>query len=56
MAKDPVCKKEINIDKSTKHSVYRDRLYFFCSNYCKYIFDLNPKLYEIKVIIRKREG
>ncbi len=56
MAKDPVCKREININKSTKHSEYRDRIYFFCSHYCKYKFDMNPRKYEVKVIIRKRKG
>lgn len=55
MAKDPVCKREININKFTKHSEYRGKTYYFCSNGCKFQFEMNPKLYEIKVIIKKKK-
>lgn len=56
MAKDPVCGREMEDKKSSQKSDYKGRTYYFCSNNCKFQFDMNPKKYEVRVIIRKRKG
>lgn len=56
MVRDPVCGKEIDIEKFTEQSEYKDRIYYFCSTECKTKFDKDPREYEVKVIIKKRKG
>jgi len=45
MAYDPVCLASVDEEKPRFKSMYRDKEYFFCSNYCKKQFDENPKRY-----------
>ena len=45
MAKDPVCKMEVN-DKTAKFkSEYKGATYYFCNPGCKSAFDKNPTKY-----------
>jgi len=45
MAKDPVCK--MNVDEKTAKykSEYKDTTYYFCAPSCKATFDKNPAKY-----------
>jgi YHS domain-containing protein len=45
MAYDPVCLASVDEENVRFKSLYRDKEYFFCSNYCKKQFDENPKRY-----------
>jgi len=45
MAYDPVCLAWVDEENPRFKSLYRDKEYFFCSNYCKKQFDENPKRY-----------
>ena len=45
MAKDPVCKMDVN-EKTAKYKTeYKDKTYYFCSPGCKSTFDKNPTKY-----------
>jgi len=45
MAKDPVCK--MNVDEKTAKykSEYKGKIYYFCNPSCKTTFDRNPAKY-----------
>ena len=48
MALDPVCKTHVDgnpIDPSTPHVIYRDEVYFFCSDLCRQVFEEDPELF-----------
>jgi YHS domain-containing protein len=45
MAYDPVCLALVDEENARFKSLYRDKEYLFCSNYCKKQFDENPKRY-----------
>jgi len=45
MAKDLVCGMEVNEEKATSSSLYKDKKYYFCSETCKLKFDENPEKY-----------
>ncbi len=45
MAKDPVCKMDVD-EKATKlKSDYKGKTYYFCNPGCKATFDKNPSKY-----------
>ena len=45
MATDPVCLAIVEEENATFTSLYKDRKYYFCCNWCKKQFDENPKRY-----------
>jgi YHS domain-containing protein len=45
MAIDPVCKMEVDEKKAPAKSLYKGKMYYFCSPGCKKAFDLNPEKY-----------
>jgi len=45
MAKDLVCGMEVDEEKATASSLYKDKKYYFCSETCKLKFDENPEKY-----------
>lgn len=45
MAKDPVCKMEVNEKTAKLKSDYNGKTYYFCSPGCKSTFDKNPAKY-----------
>ena len=45
MATDPVCLAPVDEDNAQFRSTYRDKEYYFCTNYCKKKFEENPKRY-----------
>ena len=45
MVKDLVCGMEVNEEKATVSSLYKDKKYYFCSETCKLKFDENPERY-----------
>ncbi len=42
MAKDPVCKMNVNEKKAAK-AKYKGKTYYFCSPTCQWAFKENPK-------------
>jgi len=42
---DPVCGMEVDTEKARYKSVYRGRIYYFCSYHCKKLFDENPEFF-----------
>jgi YHS domain-containing protein len=45
MAKDPVCKMEVDEKKATAKSKHMGNTYYFCAPGCKKAFDENPRKY-----------
>jgi YHS domain-containing protein len=45
MAKDHVCKMEINEKKAAATSTYKGKTYYFCAVGCKTDFDREPEKY-----------
>ena len=45
MAKDPVCKMEVDPKKAAAQSDYKGQMIFFCAVVCKVKFDANPETY-----------
>jgi len=45
MATDPVCFAIVDDDGARFTSTYKNKMYYFCTNYCKKKFDENPKKY-----------
>jgi YHS domain-containing protein len=45
MAHDPVCLAWVDEENPRFKGLYRDREYYFCTNYCKKKFEENPKRY-----------
>jgi len=45
MAKDPVCGMEVNPQDAEHKTVYKGRIYYFCSPQCKKAFEENPDYY-----------
>jgi YHS domain-containing protein len=43
MAIDPVCFAIVDDDSARFTSTYKNRMYYFCTTYCKMKFDENPK-------------
>jgi YHS domain-containing protein len=42
---DPVCGMEVDPQKTKYKSVYKGKVYYFCSYQCKKAFDENPEYY-----------
>jgi len=42
---DPVCGMEVDPQKTKYKSVYKGKVYYFCSYQCKKVFDENPEYY-----------
>jgi YHS domain-containing protein len=45
MAKDPVCKMDVNEKTAKLKSDYNGKTYYFCAPNCKSTFDKNPSKY-----------
>jgi YHS domain-containing protein len=45
MAYDPVCLAPVDEENARFKSLYRDKEYYFCTNYCKKKFEEKPKRY-----------
>jgi YHS domain-containing protein len=45
MAKDPVCKMDVNEKTAKLKSDYNGKTYYFCAPGCKLTFDKNPSKY-----------
>jgi YHS domain-containing protein len=45
MVIDPVCKMEIDEKTAAAKSMYKGKMYYFCSLGCKKAFDSNPEKY-----------
>jgi YHS domain-containing protein len=45
MATDPVCFAIVDDDTAQFRAVYKDREYYFCTNYCKKQFLTDPEKY-----------
>ncbi len=45
MAKDPVCGMEVDPEKTQYKSIYKGKVYYFCSSMCKREFEKNPEHY-----------
>ncbi len=43
IVKDPVCGQEIESSSNEGHSEYDGHSYFFCSDNCKTMFELDPQ-------------
>ena len=48
MAKDPVCKMDVDPNKAAGTSVYKGETIYFCALSCKAKFDANPTAYPTK--------
>lgn len=42
MTIDPVCKMQVDEKKSIK-AIYKNKIYYFCSDNCKETFERNPE-------------
>lgn len=45
MAQDPVCKMNVDENKSAGTSSYKGKTYYFCAKNCKEKFDREPEKY-----------
>lgn len=45
LEKDPVCSKELDIAKTSRHARYRIRDFYFCSDQCLAAFVANSQWY-----------
>jgi YHS domain-containing protein len=45
MATDPVCFATVEDESAQFTRTYKDKRYYFCTNYCKKKFDENPERY-----------
>ena len=45
MAIDPVCKMQVDEKKAPAKSLYKGKLYYFCTAGCKKAFDADPEKY-----------
>ncbi|MCL5949436.1 MAG: YHS domain-containing protein [Candidatus Bathyarchaeota archaeon] len=45
MAKDPVCKMDVNEKTAMLKLDYNGKIYYFCNSGCKSTFDNNPSKY-----------
>lgn len=42
---DPVCGMEVNPTETSYKTVYRGKVYYFCSRHCKKAFEDDPETY-----------
>lgn len=45
---DPVCGMKVDPARSRYKSVYKGKMYYFCSHHCKKAFDENPEEYLLR--------
>ncbi len=45
MAKDPVCKMEVDEETAKYKTVHKGKTYYFCAPGCKAAFEKNPSKY-----------
>ena len=45
MAKDPVCKMEVDESKAAGTGMYKGKTYYFCAESCKTRFEKEPEKY-----------
>lgn len=45
MARDPVCGMEVDPSSAKYKSLYKGKVYYFCSSHCKEAFDKDPEYY-----------
>lgn len=45
MAKDPVCKMDVDEQKAAATAAYKGQTYYFCHKMCKESFDKDPEKY-----------
>jgi YHS domain-containing protein len=45
MAKDPVCKMDVDENKAAATTVYKGKTYYFCAPGCKTRFEKEPEKY-----------
>ena len=45
MVKDPVCGMEVDPSTAQYKTVYKGKIYYFCSHHCKKAFEENPDYY-----------
>ena len=43
--KDPVCNMSVDKNKTKFSTVYKEKVYYFCSENCKMTFDANKETY-----------
>lgn len=57
MAKDPVCKMDVEEQAATPTSEYHGRRYYFCSQGCKKSFEKDPEqfLADTDILSRKQK-
>jgi YHS domain-containing protein len=48
MVKDPICDMDVDPKLAKFKTSYKDKTYFFCSEFCKKSFDKNPGNYASK--------
>ncbi len=46
--RDPLCDRLISPTPTTLHSEYQGRIYWFCCDLCKQLFDREPQKYVVK--------
>lgn len=44
-AVDPVCGMKVSTEKTPHKTVYKGRVYYFCSAHCRKAFEANPEFY-----------
>ncbi len=42
---DPVCGMKVDPVKTAHKTIYKGRVYYFCSKHCRELFDKNPEYY-----------
>lgn len=45
IVKDPVCGMEVDTSKAKYKSIYKGKIYYFCSERCKKEFEANPEYF-----------
>jgi YHS domain-containing protein len=56
MTKDPVCGMQVNPQNAEFKSVYKGKVYYFCSAVCKGLFDREPQRYIDTASAHKHQG
>ncbi|MEM2136669.1 MAG: YHS domain-containing protein [Candidatus Methanomethylicia archaeon] len=42
---DPVCGMDVDSNKTPFKTIYKGKIYYFCSMHCKRVFEENPEYY-----------
>ncbi len=54
MVKDPVCGMRVHEEAAKAKTVYREKIYYFCSALCKHLFEREPEKYTSTAQGRKK--